>query len=318
MNLEHLQTLGNIVEHGSLSAAARAMRVSQPAVTKQLQRLETELGVALLVRGPKRQAVLTPAGERVMTFARDTMAAFAGMKQELAVLTTMSGGVLSVAASTIPGEYLMPGLLAAFRQEYPAIKVEMTVTDSSDVVERLLADEVDVGVVGTAVQRAGLRLDHLVGDEVVLVVPAEHEFAGRQLVTVEELGGQRIMQREAGSGTRRSVESALAVAGYGDAAWNEVLVLGSSQAILQAVQQGLGVGFVSARAAADAVAAGRVAVMGIAGVDLSRTLYLAYLPRRIGDPLLARFIEFARARYGDEEMAKRAKNEPLASAHTGP
>lgn len=317
MNLEHLQTLVNIVEHGSLSAAARAMRVSQPAVTKQLQRLETELGVALLVRGPKRQAVLTPAGERVMAFARETLAAFAGMKQDLAVLTTMSGGVLLLAASTIPGEYLMPGLLAAFRQEYPAIKVEMTVTDSSDVVERLLADEVDVGVIGTPMQRAGLRLDRLVGDEVVLVVPAEHEFAGRRLVTVEELSGQRIVQREAGSGTRRSVESALVAAGYGDTAWNEVLVLGSSQAILQAVQQGLGVGFVSARAAADALAAGRVAATGVAGVDLSRALYLAYLPHRIADPLLARFVEFARARYGDEELAKRSKNESSASVRTG-
>ena len=152
MNLDHLQTLMNIVEHGSLSAAARSMRISQPAVTKQLQRMEAELGVALLVRGPKRRAELTPAGERVMAFARETMAAFEGMKQELAVLKAMDGGTLSVAASTIPGEYLMPGMLSAFQQAFPTIKVEMTITDSGEVVDRLLADEVDVGVIGTRVQ----------------------------------------------------------------------------------------------------------------------------------------------------------------------
>ena len=302
MNLDHLQTLMNIVERGSLSAAARAMRISQPAVTKQLQRLEAELGVSLLARGPKRQAELTPAGERVMAFARETMAAFEGMKQELAVLGTMEGGVLSVAASTIPGEYLMPGLMAAFQQAHPTIKVEMMVADSSEVVDRLLADEVDVGVIGTAGQRAGLRLERLVGDEIVLAVPTSHAFAGRQVVTVEELEGQPMVQRETGSGTRRSVESALAAAGYNDPGWNEVLVLGSSQAILQAVQQGLGLGFVSARAAADAVAAGRLACVGISGVDLRRALYLAYLPHRVGDPLLARFVEFARTQYGEEDQ----------------
>lgn len=304
MNLEHLQTLVNIVEHGSLSAAARAMRISQPAVTKQLQRLETDLGVALLVRGPKRQAVLTPAGERVMAFARETLAAFEDTKQDLAVLKTMEGGVLSVAASTIPGEYLMPGLLAAFQQAYPTVKVEMTVTDSREVVDKLLADQVDAGVIGTAAQRPGLRLERLVSDEIVLVVPVGHAFAGRQMVTVEDLAGQQMIQREAGSGTRRSVESALAAAGHNDPGWNEVLVLGSSQAVLQAVQQGLGIGFVSARAAADAVTAGRVAWTRLAGVDLKRALYLAYLPQRIGDPLLARFMDFARSRYGEAEQVE--------------
>ncbi|MBN1658711.1 MAG: LysR family transcriptional regulator [Anaerolineae bacterium] len=312
MNLDHLQTLMNIVEHGSLSAAARAMRVSQPAVTKQLQRLEVELGATLLARGPRRQAELTPAGERVMAFARETMAAFEGMMQELAVIEVTAGGVLAVAASTIPGEYLMPGLMAAFRQVHPAIKVEMTVADSSEVVDRLLADEVDVGVIGTIVQRPGLRLERLVGDEIVLVVPPDHAFAGRQVVTVEELVGQQMVQREAGSGTRRSVESALAAAGYNNVGWTEMLVLGSSQAVLQAVQQGLGIGFVSARAAADAVAAGRVAYTGIAGVDLHRALYLVYLPHRIGDPLLARFLEFVRAQYGEVECHSRGLSSQVA------
>lgn len=176
----------------------------------------------------------------------------------------------------------------------------MTVSDSSEVIDRLMADEVDVGVIGTVVQRPGLRLERLAGDEIVLAVPPGHAFAQREVVTVAELAGQRVVQREAGSGTRRSVESSLAAAGYTETSWNEVLVLGSSQAVLQAVQQGLGLGFVSERAAADAVAAGRVAQVGIAGVDLRRALYLVYLPQRMGDPLLARFFEFVRARYGDE------------------
>ena len=113
MNLDHLQTLVSIVEQGSLSAAARARRISQPAVTKQLQRMESEMGLGLLMRGPKRKVELTPAGELVLTFARDTLAKYEALERELAVLKIVGPGKLSLAASTIPGEYLLPGLLAA-------------------------------------------------------------------------------------------------------------------------------------------------------------------------------------------------------------
>ncbi len=293
MNLEHLRTLVNIVEHGSLSAAARAMHLSQPAISKQVQRLEAELGLALLVRGPKRQVELTPAGERLLAFARQTLAHFEEVEREMATLKEVGRGVLTLAASTIPGEYLLPGLLAAFRARYPQVEVHMTVSDTADVATRLLADQADVGVIGSPVRRPGLHLERLVGDEIVLAVPPGHPFAGRGQVTVGELQEQPLVWREEGSGTRRSVEMALAAAGVSQPVGKIALTLGSTQAVLQAVEQGLGVGFVSARAAAQAQADGHLACVRLAGVDLRRDLYLAYLPQRIGDPLLARFVEFA-------------------------
>lgn len=293
MNLEQLRTLVNVVEHGNLSAAARAMRLSQPAITKQVQRLEAELGLALLVRGPKRQAELTPAGERLLAFARQTLARFEELEGELAALKEVGRGVLILAASTIPGEYLLPGLLAAFRTRYPQVEVHMTVSDTADVATRLLADQADVGVIGSTIRRPGLRLERLVGDEIVLAVPPGHPFAGREQVTVEELQGQPLVWREEGSGTRRSVEMALTATGVSLPPGQIALTLGSTQAVLQAVEQGLGVGFVSARAAAQAQADGHLACVRLAGVDLRRDLYLAYLPQRIGDPLLARFVDFA-------------------------
>ncbi len=158
MNLEQLRTLIKIVEHGSLSAAARAMRLSQPAVTKQLQRLEADLGLPLLVRGTRRQVELTPAGERLLAFARQTLAGFEALERDLAALREIREGVLTLAASTIPGEYLLPGLLAAFRAQYPQVEVQMTVSDTADVAARLLADQADVGVIGSAVRQPGLRL----------------------------------------------------------------------------------------------------------------------------------------------------------------
>ncbi len=299
MNLEHLYTLVSIVEHGSLSAAARAKRISQPAVTKQVQRMEAEMGVSLLVRGSKRQVELTPAGERVLAFARETLTAFESLEREVARLKTVGQGVLFVAASTIPGEYLLPGLLAAFRVEYPEVEVQMAISDTADVASKLLAGEADVGVIGSNIGQPGLCLERLVGDEVVLAVPPDHPFAGRERVSVEELRGQPLILREEGSGTRRSVEAAMVAAGVRLPRDHAALILGSSQAILQAVEQGLGMGFVSARAAAHAQTDGRLACVRLAGVDLGRDLYLAYSRQRAGDALVARFLDFARARFAE-------------------
>jgi DNA-binding transcriptional LysR family regulator len=297
MNLEQLSMLVSIVEQGSLSAAARARRISQPAVTKQVQRLEAELGLVLLVRGPRRRVQLTPAGEQVLSFARKTLELLDVLEQDLATLKTVGQGTLSLAASTIPGEYVLPALLAGFRAKYPTVEVRMIISDTADVAAKILADEVDVGVIGSVVRRPGLRLERLVGDEIVLAVPLVHPFAQREVVSVDELHGQPLILREEGSGTRQTVESILATTGSSLPQDGVALVLGSTQAILQAVTQGLGLGFVSARAAAQAQADGHLACVRLAGVDLHRDLYLAYLSQRLGDPLVARFLDFARSQY---------------------
>jgi DNA-binding transcriptional LysR family regulator len=305
MNIQHLRTLLTIVEHGSLSAAARAMHLSQPAVTKQMQRLEQELETTLLVRGPRQhrqgsgppQVALTPAGEQVLAFARDTLGRFEALQEQLALLKTVGRGSLVLAASTIPGEYLLPGLLAAFRVEYPQITVRLTIADTAEVADRVLADEADVGFIGAAVDRPVLRLERLVGDEIVLVMPPDHPLAGREHVPLQALHDQPLVMREEGSGTRRSVERALAAAGHVLPKENIVLTLGSTQAVLQAATQGLGLGFVSARAAAMGQADGHLACVRLDGVDLRRDLYLAYLPQRPAEPLIAHFLAFARSRF---------------------
>jgi DNA-binding transcriptional LysR family regulator len=119
-------------------------------------------------------------------------------------------------------------------------------------------------------------------------------------VSVGELHGQPLILREEGSGTRRSVEQSLAAAGLGVPSETAAFSLGSTQAVLQAVAQGLGLGFVSARAAARICSDGHLACVRLAGVDLTRSLYLAVLPERIGEPLIARFMDFAQAQIASQ------------------
>lgn len=300
MNLETLHTLVCIVEHGSLSAAARAKRISQPAVTKQLQRIESEIGLPLLVRGSRRRLELTPAGELVLAFARETLARSDALEQELALLKEVGPGTLLLAASTIPGEHVLPGLLAEFHKAHANVDVRVSISDTADVTTKLLEGTADLGLIGSVPSRPGLRLWQLVGDEIVLAVPPDHPFAGRVAVPVGELHGQPLILRGEGSGTRRSVEQALETAGLSLPADAPAFTLGSTQAVLQAVAQGLGVGFVSARAAAQIEADGHLACVRLAGVDLTRILYLAVLPERVGDPLIARFVRFAQAQVASQ------------------
>jgi DNA-binding transcriptional LysR family regulator len=233
----------------------------------------------------------------VLAFAQETLAGLEALEEDLALLKTPGQGVLALAASTIPGEHVMPSLLAAFRARYPQVEVQMTVSDTAGVATGLLDRKADVGVFGSAAGQESLHLERLVGDRIVLIVHPEHDFASREQVSVEELHGEPLVLREEGSGTRRSVEAALAAAGLGLPHNKIALTLGSTQSVVQAVAEGLGLGFVSFRAASQAQASGRVACLGLEGVDLRRDLFLAYLPERAGDTLVAHFVEFARAQF---------------------
>ena len=298
MNLQQLRTLIAIADEGGLSAAARALRISQPAVTKQLQRLEQELGTTLLLRSSQRQANFTPSGERVLAFARDTVDSVARLHEQLALLREVTPGSLTLAASTIPGEHLLPGLLAAFHARHPDVQLRSTVADTDQVARQLLAAEADIGFVGALPKGAGdLRLERLVSDEIVLVLPPGHPLTHRPSLVPADLAGWPLILREEGSGTRRSVERALAAAGLSLRREDVILVLGSTQAVLQAVAQGLGVGFASTLAAAPAQAAGHLACVRVAGLGLQRDLYLAYLPERLAEPAVAHFLAFTRAHF---------------------
>ncbi len=298
MNLETLRTFVEVVDRGSQSAAARHLGISQPAVSKQLQRLEAELDASLLARDRPGEQALTPAGERVLAFARETLVRADQLARDLAALQAEVRGLVRVAASTIPGEYLLPGLLAGLRSAYPMVQARLTIAGTSDVAAKLVSGEADVGFLGAAVHHPGLCLEPFGSDEVVVAVPQDHPLAGQTAVSLTELAKQSLILRESGSGTRLSVEAALARQGQSLPPEATALVLGSTAAVIQAVEQGLGVGFVSSRAAAHSTAAGRLACLRLEGVDLRRSLYLARPSRPPGSRAIQAFLDFARAWVG--------------------
>lgn len=294
MQFSYLRTFVTVVERGGFSAAARALGISQPAVSQQVQRLEEELGVTLLWRGRRGIAEITPGGELLLDFARATLAAYDALREELDRRRDVVAGELRLAASTTPGEYLVPQLLAGFRTQHPGVEAQVTVGDTAGVVRQVLSGECDLGFIGAPVERPGLALERLAADEVVLAIYTGHPFAGRERVTWQEVLAQPLIVREEGSGTRHTVEGALAAQGKALPPESVALTLGSTQAVVQAIRDRLGIGFVSRRAVVRVPPAERLPTVAIEGLEFSRYLFIVYLAARITSPLLRAFLAFAR------------------------
>jgi len=295
VNLDHVRSFLEVIKRGSLSEAARALGVSQPAVSNQIKGLERELGTELLIRGERGVVSLTAAGEVFLAFAEQVVTAHEKMLQRLNHIKKEVSGELIIAASTTPGEFVLPQLLTDFKARYPQVEAKVTIADTGDVVEKVLARECDIGFIGAPIESPRLTLVPLIKDEIVLAVYPDHPFARREAIQLEKLRGQRLILREEGSGTRRSLEQLLAERGETLPEDNVALVLGSTHAVIEAIQARLGIGFVSAFAVSRLQASGQLCTVPIEGLSLTRDLFVAYEEGQLSTRLRQEFLTFAQA-----------------------
>lgn len=293
MNLDWLTTLIMIVERKSLTGAAQEMRISQPAVSKQLRALEDFYGTPLLNRRG-REPELTEAGKIVYRHGQRILQAVEKSLNDVRELADTVQGELVLGASTIPGEYVLPRLLGAFQQQYPAVRVSLEISGSREVARRVQAGEFAAGVIG--VQAGGQNLKHelIYNDELVVVVPRGHRFEGRDTISLEEFCAEQIVFREPGSGTRSVIEKRLQECGVDPATLKNRIELGSTDAVLNAVAEGLGISLVSVLAAQPRIRAGTLAAVRITGFPNMRGLFLITRKNRVPDHLLTAFIDFVR------------------------
>ena len=284
-----------VVDEGSFTRAAARLHRSQPGVSRQIQRLEEELGESLLTRSGGRVS-LTTAGQKFEGFARETMRAPRALEDELRSTPDALSGVLRIAASTTPGQYLVPSMVGAFTAQHPNVQPKIAITDSATVVQDVSAGGFDAGFVG--IQKPHPKLEHYVfaHDEVVLAVPRTHRFAGRRSVPLDELEGERFLEREQGSGTRDVVMEALVGEKRTLPSHKTAMVLSTTEAVAAAVEQGQGIGWVSYRAL-EHHDESRVAVVRIRGKRLLRPLYLIHQPvGQLSEPVRT-FVGWVRASY---------------------
>jgi DNA-binding transcriptional LysR family regulator len=292
MNIEQLYTFQEVARLGSFSEVAKKLGISQPAVSFQIQKLEQELGIRLIDRS-QRTLTLTGAGKRLLDFAGAVEMEREHLQYDLEQMRDEVAGDLRLSASTIPGEYLLPPLLARFKERHPAVKIQVDVSDSLTVIERISGNAGEIGFCGVAPEGRDLDFFRIAGDEIVLIVPPQHPFARKGEVALDELIGEPFILREATSGTQRSLQDRLSKVGLDIRKWTPHLVLGSTQAVILAVAAGAGVAFVS-DLAVKSMPLGRIIQIGVRGLKLNRDFFCIYRKERIVSRLHREFLDFIR------------------------
>lgn len=279
--LPYLDTFIKAAELSCFTAAGRTLGCTQAAVSQRIQALERELGTSLFRRRGGR-ALLTDAGRRLHALALQILDLHDRARQEVAgTRKTPVSGELALAASSVPGEHLLPALLPTFRQRHPHVQMRVTVADTRVVLRQVERGQAHLGLVGGKGDSPHLDFRSFACDEMILVVPAGHAWGRRQRVSAAELCQQPLILREAGSGSRGCLVLALAQTGRSVSDLHVALELGSNEAIKEAVLHGLGAAVLSRYAVAKELEAGTLHALAVTGLPMRRDIFVAWDRRRV-------------------------------------
>lgn len=273
MNIAQLKAFIEVVDRGSFSEAARHLGVSQPAVTMQVQALESDIGATLFERRYRR-IDLTEAGQALLPRARRILAEIEDARDEIDHMSGTVTGRLVIAASTAPGQYVLPKILGGFLGKYPEVGVGIVIGDTSSVVEQVHSGEAQLGMVGAKIRGVDVAFEELGTDELLMICHPENPLRTQKGLLLGALVDEPFIMREPGSGTRQIVEAALHAENVDPGDLRVVTELGTSEAIVRAVEGGLGISAVSRWVAEKALALGTIAEVPVGGFPLARPFYV--------------------------------------------
>ncbi|MFH0932849.1 MAG: selenium metabolism-associated LysR family transcriptional regulator [Nitrospirota bacterium] len=243
-----LKVFCTVAETRSFSKTSEIIHLTQPAVSLQIQALEEMYETKLFDRSSSK-VTLTPAGEVLYKYAKEILALYASAEKVIGEMTGLVKGTITIGAGSTIGNYLLPSVISDFRKTHPKIKVHLFVANMQRVIELLNAGNINLGLVEGDVKRQKIVVEKLLSDELLLIVPVHHQWAKRKEVSIAELIEEPFILREAGSGTRQTIEKFLARHGLTPQGMKVSMVLGSTEAIKDAVENGLGVSIISRWAA---------------------------------------------------------------------
>ncbi|WP_027555504.1 LysR substrate-binding domain-containing protein [Bradyrhizobium sp. Cp5.3] len=288
LNLHLLRMFVAVSRVGSFSRAAEAMNLSQPALSKGVRDFELQVGCRLLNRSQKG-VVPTSEGLALLKHAEDLFAAERAAEEMLSARRDLNNGSLRIGASTTIATYMLAPYLGAFHQAYPGIDLHLVSANTREIAEQMAAQDIDIGLVEGPIEEGVVIAEKWRTDIMKLIVSEHHDFAAdKEPIDPQRLGGEVLILREPGSGSREVVTQALAANNIEPLRFLEI---GSTAAIKQAVAAGIGVSIVSTVATRDQVRLGYLRTVELRGLTIERTLWRLKLPERTSRPAARAFEE---------------------------
>ena len=296
MTLRHLKIFLAIYETGSTTAAAQTLHIAQPSVSTALRELEDHYGVPMFERYAKRLRV-TEAGRQLYPYAKHLTALFEEAEDVMQSMGT--AGTLRVGTSITIAACCLPRLIRKFQEMYPRMTIRVTTENTDAVVRQLLANELDVGLVEGEVHSPFLVVEPYRVDHLTLVCRPDHPFAQAGRATAEALAEEPLLLRERGSAVRETLETAMAARSLAmEPVWESV----STEAILQAVQEGLGVSVLPRPLVREQVDRGTLTAVPVEGMDFARNFSIVYHKNKFRSAAFDAFTRLCREEETEAEL----------------
>ncbi len=289
MDIHHLRVFASVFKQRSFSKAAEELHLTQPTVSDHIKALEEELNCRLFDRLARR---ILPTDEAGLLIGRtqEIIDKLDGLKDVLGESRKELTGNLVIGASTIPGTYILPGLSAAFREKNTSVLFEVVVSDSKAIIDKVAGDDLLIGIVGAKLESRQVDYKPFLDDE--LIVVASGSYDARKNISVRDLSGLPVVMREQGSGTRREFERILEKEGIDFQHLNIVGIFGSTDAVKQAVKEGLGISIMSRRSVKDELKYGMLREIKIKDACMKRQFYIITHRKRTLPHLYKTFVEY--------------------------
>jgi DNA-binding transcriptional LysR family regulator len=291
-NLVQLETFRRLAAETNFTRTAELLNLTQPAVTQHVRALQEHFRVKL-VDLVGRRTVLTEAGHFLAARAELLLGNVEALEREMREFADVRAGELRIGATVTIGTYALPDLIARFRTDFPAIRLHVDVANTLAMALAVKTGRVSLALVEGPLADDDLHIEAYADDELVLVAPPGHALATRgDRIVARDLADVPLVAREAGSGTRAQVERALLAAGVVP---NVVLTLPTGEGIVRAVELGIGLAIVSQLVARTPVHEGRVALVGLDGLNLRRTFRTVRLRLQTPSPAALAFAALLRS-----------------------
>jgi DNA-binding transcriptional LysR family regulator len=271
INLDQLRIFQAVAQSRSFTRAAETVHLTQPGISKHIKQMEQYFGVPLFDRSGKK-VTLTEAGAVLLEATLEIMATIEAAERRIDDLKGLRGGRLRLGSSFPVGVYILPRVLAEFRRCYPAVELALEICLSELVETKLLANELDLGLVSHDARDPRLVARPFMSDELVVIVPPGHRWAKKRHVAPRELAGETFVVAAQGAGTRAVVEERLRAQGI---VLPEVLEFGNLEGAKHAVEAGLGVSVQARSVVQREVAAGSLRAVRLTGMDTRIQFYYA-------------------------------------------